>query len=316
LLFFRTGITMLKKIAVILLVIGLAACTGLVSFEAYASFQDSHKKQQAIQKKKAAWRQLKKYLSRETNKFKGRSGIVIKDLDTGWEFVHNGDRLFPSASLVKIPIMAGVFQAVKDGRVSLDQKVRVKAGDLVSGSGVIKSMPAGSTFTVEDLTRLMVTRSDNTAANILINMLGREYLNAYFKRLGLKKTNLSRKMMDFRYRRKGIENYTTPQDVSKLLERMYNGRFISPQVSDKCLSLLKMQKVKDRIPKKLPENVVVAHKTGLERSVCHDAGIVYTANGDFLICVLTKSRSSFKNSKDFIARIASYTYHNYKMRGL
>ncbi|MCU0651164.1 MAG: hypothetical protein MUC52_02910, partial [Candidatus Omnitrophica bacterium] len=65
---------MLKKIAVILLVIGLATCTGLVSFEAYASFQDSHKKQQALQKKKAAWRQLKKYLSRETNKFKGRSG--------------------------------------------------------------------------------------------------------------------------------------------------------------------------------------------------------------------------------------------------
>jgi beta-lactamase class A len=162
---------------------------------------------------------------------------------------------------------------------------------------------------------LMVTRSDNTAANLLIDLLGRKYLNAYFKRIGLRNTNLSREMMDFKYRKKGIENYTTSKDVSVLLEKMYKGTFINATVSRQCLALLKRQKVKDRIPRKLPRDVVVAHKTGLERSVCHDAGIVFTSNGDFLICVLTKSKAGFGTSKEFIARIAAYTYHNYKMKG-
>jgi beta-lactamase class A len=244
-----------------------------------------------------------------------RAGIVIKDLDTGWEFTYNGDRLFPSASIVKIPIMAAVLQAVQDRRIALDQKVTMNASDQTSGSGIIKAMPAGSQFTVEKLLELMVTRSDNTAANMLIRLLGRDYLNSYFKRIGLSNTNLSRDMMDFSCRRKGIENYTTPQDVSRLLEKIYKRTFVNAQVSEQCLALLKLQKVKDRIPRRLPENVVVAHKTGLERLVCHDAGIVFTPNGDFLICVLTKSKASFKSSKEFIARIAAYTYHNYKMMG-
>jgi beta-lactamase class A len=310
--------TMVKKIAAILLILGVVSGTGYFSFHAYANFQESRKKeQQALQKKKAAWFALKRYAGREAARFKGKTGIIIKDFDTGWQYAYNSDRLFPSASLVKIPIMAAVFQAVQENRLTLDQLVTLKGSDQVSGSGIIKTMSAGSQFTVGQLLELMVTRSDNTAANMLINLLGREYLNAYFKRIGLRNTNLSRKMMDFKDRRKGIENYTTPQDVSCLLEKMYKGSFINAQKSQQCLSLLKLQKVKDRIPRRLPEDVVVAHKTGLERSACHDAGIVFTPHGDFLICVLTRPRAktSYRTCKEFIARLAAYTYHNYKMKG-
>jgi beta-lactamase class A len=307
---------MLKRITAILLMIGILSGTGYFSYRAFASFQESRRQQQlTLQQKKTAWVALKRYLGREAVHFKGKAGIVIKDLDTGWEFTYNGDWLFPSASIVKIPIMAAVFQAVQERRVALNQKITMEASDQVSGSGLIKAMPAGSQFSVQKLLELMVTRSDNTAANMLIKLLGMDYLNAYFKSIGLRKTNLSRDMMDFKYRRKGIENYTTPQDVARLLEKMYNRTFVNAQVSGQCLALLKLQKVKDRIPRRLPENVVVAHKTGLERLVCHDAGIVFTPNGDFLICVLTKSKASYKSSKEFIARIAAYTYHKYEMRG-
>jgi beta-lactamase class A len=307
---------MIKKIIAAFLIMGVMAGTGYFSYHAYANFQESRKKQQiTLQKKKAAWLALKRYLGREATHFKGSAGIIIKDLDTGWVFAYRSDRLFPSASLVKIPIMAAVFQAEKDGKLTLDQLVTMKGSDQVTGSGVIKAMPAGSQFAVEKLLELMVTRSDNTAANILINLVGRDYLNAYFKRIGLRNTNLSRIMMDFKYRRQGIENYTTPKDVSVLLEKMYKGSFINAEVSGKCLALLKLQKVNDRIPRRLPDDVVVAHKTGLERLVCHDAGIVFTERGDFLICVLTKSKASYKSSKEFIARLAAYTYHNYKMNG-
>jgi len=191
----------------------------------------------------------------------------------------------------------------------------MKEADKAPGSGILKSKPAGSRYSIRTLTVLMITRSDNTAANMLIGLLGRDYLNSYFKRIGLNNTNLSREMMDFKKRREGIENYTTSRDVAILLERMYKGAFINKKVSAQCLDLLKRQQVRDRIPRKLPTDVVVAHKTGLERSVCHDAGIIFTENGDFLICVLTKSKSSFKTSKEFIARISAYAYHNYKMKG-
>lgn len=290
---------------------------GYFSYQAYGNYQETLKKKQAeLQKRKNAWLALKKYLGRESARFDGSAGIVLKDLDTGWEYTKNPTMLFPSASLVKVPIMAACFQAVQDKKISLEQNVVLRGRDQVLGSGVLKASPPGGSYSVEKLIELMVCRSDNTAANMLINLLGRDYLNSYFKRTGLKSTNLSRKMMDFSRRKKGVENYTTPRDVAFLIEKMYKGKFISPQVSDKCIGFLKMQKVKDRIPKRLPENVVVAHKTGLERSVCHDAGIVFTPEGDFLICVLTKSKSSFKTCKEFIAKISAYTYHNYKMRSL
>ena len=308
---------MFKKALIVLLIISVMSGTGYFSYQAYGNYQESRKKQQAaLQKKRAAWLALKRYLGRETAQFDGSAGIVLKDLDTGWEFTNNSNKLFPSASLVKVPIMAACFQAIEDKKMTLDQFVVLRGADQVMGSGVLKAMPAGSSYSVEKLIVLMVTRSDNTAANMLINLLGPGYLNAYFKRIGLKSTNLSRKMMDFSGRKKGIENYTTPRDVAFLLEKMYKKEFISPQVSDSCLAFLKMQKMKDRIPRKLPENVVVAHKTGLERAVCHDAGIVFTPEGDFLICVLTKSNASYRTCKEFIARIAAYTYHNYKMRDL
>jgi beta-lactamase class A len=79
--------------------------------------------------------------------------------------------------------------------------------------------------------------------------------------------------------------------------------------SERCLRVLKLQRVNDRIPKYLPVGVTVAHKTGLERSVCHDAGIIFSCNGDFLICVLTQhTNPNAQASKNFIARVALATY--------
>ncbi len=296
-----------------------AVCTGLVlavalaifGFNAYASYQDL---KVSLAKRQAAWTELKRDIKRESAGFKGKIGLIVKDLQTGWIISINEDGVFPSASMVKIPIMAACFKAAQEGSLSLDERIVIRAKDITPGSGLIKTMPPGSSFSVEELIGLMVTRSDNTAANILIKKLGLPYLNAYFRSAGLRNTNLSRKMMDFQRRRKGVENYTTPEDMSLILEKIYRGKCVNAAVSQKCLDILKDQKMKDRIPKRLPKNVVVAHKTGLERRVCHDAGIVFTEQGDFLICVLTKTpaKSGFKPAKHFIAKVAAYAYNSYQ----
>jgi len=116
-------------------------------------------------------------------------------------------------------------------------------------------------------------------------------------------------MMDFKARRVGAENFTTAGDMAHLLEALYCGRFINPDVSKKCLDLLASQKVNDRIPKRLPGGTLVAHKTGLETGICHDVGIVYTKNGNFLIVALTKHNDKAAGvSKVFIANLSFIIY--------
>jgi beta-lactamase class A len=110
-----------------------------------------------------------------------------------------------------------------------------------------------------------------------------------------------------------VENFTTAAEISSILEKFYRKEFINSGVSGKCLILLKHQKIGDRIPAKLPQGAVVAHKTGLERGVCHDAGIVFTENGDFLICVLTShANRTARPAKKFIAEVAFLTYNYYR----
>ncbi|MDD5439393.1 MAG: class A beta-lactamase-related serine hydrolase [Candidatus Omnitrophica bacterium] len=265
-----------------------------------------------LKKRKAAWKALKKNIALEILRFKGTSGIIIKDLDKDWELYHNKTRLFKSASLVKIPIMCAYFYAAAEHKVDLQQKIQLKRSDITSGSGILKGMPIGTSYTLDNLIRIMVTESDNTASNILINNLGFNTLNGYFKKLGLKDTNLSRKMMDFKARKRGVENYSSPRDMALLLQKVYDNKLVSPSVSEKVLRLLAGQKINDRIPRRLPKGTVIAHKTGLEQGACHDVGIVFTDRGNFLICALTEHPYQHAYlPKQFIAKVAALAYHYY-----
>ncbi|MGZ7064767.1 MAG: serine hydrolase [Candidatus Aminicenantales bacterium] len=260
----------------------------------------------------AKWARLEKDILRMLRDFQGELGFVIKDLRSGHAIVHDADKRFPSASMVKVPIMAACYKAVEEGRISLADVLILKRTDKVRGSGTLRAAPAGTAVTVGKLIELMITGSDNTAANMLIDLLGFEYLRSAFKDFGLDQTNLSRKMMDFRSRANGIENYTTPREMAEILEKIYRRTCVSPRASEKCLVCLKGQKVNDRIPRYLPRNVLVAHKTGLENKVCHDAGIVFTDKGDVLICVLTEGDTGATIAKRMIARISSLVYKIYK----
>lgn len=279
----------------------------------YDGIQKVKLERAVFEKKVRAWSDLKQKITMEINQFKGTTGVVVRDLDANWEITYNKDKLFPSASMAKIPIMAGTFKAAAEGRLKLDKVVKLKSNDKTSGSGILKDMHQGTSFTVEKLIGLMIYDSDNTATNMLINMVGIDYLNKSFKAFGLKHTNLSRKIADFLLRDRGVENYTTAEDMASILEKTYRKKLVNETVSEKCLKLLKLQQVNDRIPKYLPANVTVVHKTGLERSVCHDAGIVFTRKGDFIICVLTKhANSTSAASKEFIAKIAYHSYNYFK----
>jgi len=266
-------------------------------------------------KRKIAWETLKGEIKKELDSFPGEAAILIKDLKRGNQISINQYHLFPSASLAKIPIMAACFYAVRDGKIELAEALRLEPPQRVSGSGNLKNSSPGAEFSVQKLIELMISESDNTATNMLIERLGFDYLNDCFKKLGLKNTNILRRMMDFESRKEGKENFTTVSDLAFLLEEIYHHRLINRRYSQMCLEFLKKQKIRDRIPAKLPEYTTVAHKTGLEKGLCHDAGIIFTPKGDFLICVLTKHRAkTAKLAKGFIAQIALDTYNCYQGR--
>jgi len=241
--------------------------------------------------------------------------ILIRDLGIfGPKFSYNENSSIVAASLIKLPVLAVVFVAENEGLLSLDQEVIIQRKDITGGSGILKAKKLPLALRLSELLKIMVSRSDNTATNKIIELLGFDYLNLKFKELGLHDTSLSRKMMDFKSRKKGIENYTSARDIAYLLEKIYKKDFLNKKFSELALSWLKQQKVKDRLPRYLPEGTVVAHKTGLERGIVHDAGIVFSAGGNYIICVMLSNASSYKKAKKFIAQLSLLTYNLYNTK--
>lgn len=241
------------------------------------------------------------------------SSFFIKDLGfPGLTLKKDSNIPFPAASIIKLPILAAAFKAVDQGLVSLDQKVAIHHSDISNGSGRLKTYKLPYVLSFQELLELMISVSDNTATNKVISLLGFKFINDTFAELGLDATVLARKMMDFKQRRKEIENYTCSKDIVFILDKIYHRRLVNKKLSELALSFLKKQKVRDRIPRYLPEGVVVAHKTGLERGVVHDAGIVFSQGGDYIICVLAKKNTSFKQAKKFIAQVSLLTYNLYQ----
>ena len=298
-----------RNILISLLLIIILPVGTVFSYRYYQSYKENQKKKLIFEKRKANWLTLRQRLTDGMAKFNGEVGIVIKDLEMNWVISFNKEKLFPSASLAKIPIMAACFLAAEEGRFKLDRQIALKDSDKLTGSGILKDTRPGATFTVEELIGLMIYDSDNTATNILTNMVGIDYLNNSFKTFGLKNTELSRRIADYKSRDAGLENYTTVEDMALILEKIYRRVLVNKDISEKCIKLLKLQRISDRLSKYLPVETLVAHKTGLERGICHDVGLVFTSEGDFLICVLTKhSNSNSAPSKEFIAKAALHAY--------
>jgi len=262
-----------------------------------------------VQRKSKFFQDLKSIVSEGFKSSGTEYAFFIKKLGfSGLKLMHEEAKQFPAASLIKLPILAAAFYAIGEKKVSLEEIVVIKKRDVAGGSGKLKALSLPRKLTFGQLLELMISSSDNTATNKVIEILNFKYINSIFKRLGLTDTTLARKMMDFSQRKNGIENYTSAADISYLLEKIYRGRLVNQRLSKLALIFLKKQKVNDRLPRYLPAEAVIAHKTGLERGVVHDAGIVFSPKGNYLICVLVKGVKSAK-AKKFIAQLSLLAYN-------
>ncbi|MFN3966953.1 MAG: serine hydrolase [Endomicrobiia bacterium] len=294
----------IKKFLILILILIFPAV-------AYFSIIEGYKYHQYLQKKKV-YKTLSFEIAKNASEFYGKVGIYIKDLKTGITVGYNEDELFPSASLVKTPLMGVAFKAQKEGLLNFDDEIILRNKYKTGGSGILKRCKSGKKFKIKEILELMITESDNTATNILTEILGFDYINNTFKNdFGFSVTRFERKIMDLYLRKRGIENYTTAKEMGLFLEKLYKGEIVSKQASKEMIEILSRQKQNDRIPRFLPQNLSVAHKTGFLRKVCHDTGIVFTPNGDFIVCILTSDFKSTRLAKNFIGEIAYRTYRCY-----
>lgn len=218
----------------------------------------------------------------------GTFGLVIRVIDTDEEININGDEVFPAASIIKIPVLLEAFRQSLDGRLNLAEQITLRNEDKVGGMGVLKELTQGITLPFIDILTLMIIISDNTAANIAITKVGMENVNSYMKQLGLNKTILQRKMMNLEARKRGLDNFTSPKDMADLLQKLVTKNILNEWSCEKALEILKKQQVNDRIPRYLPEEISVAHKTGELVGVRHDVGIVFAKKHPFIISAMAK----------------------------
>src|SRR6185369_17178025 len=188
-------------------------------------------------------------------------------------------------STIKLAIVYELFKQVEEGTIRLDEMLTLDRARAVGGSGVLFELGT-PTLSIRDYATLMVTLSDNTATNILIDRLGMERIAARRQGLGLKGTKLRRHMMDTAAARRGEENVSTPDELVRLLQAMYGAGDAAHNTPSAPIELLKKPK-ESRLRKGLPPGVAAADKPGELDGVRVDAGNVFAKNRPYVFCVMT-----------------------------
>src|SRR5437867_2061355 len=268
------------------------------------------------------WKKLETRVDEIANRLDGVMGVAILDLTDGRVLLRNADRVFPAASSIKIAILLELYQQDQEARAGAKGKARLDdlytfdPKDLVEDSQVMAGLTPGVTrVTSRDLAQFMVAVSDNSAANILIDRVGKDNVNATLRGLGITKTMLRRKMMDIAAARRGDENVATPQEMARLLERIYKGKALNKELTGELIKRLKTLKKDSFLSYELPAGVELADKPGSLEAVRTDSGIVFAKNRPFAISVMTAYDRDERAAERAISEVALEAYRYFEMRG-
>ncbi|MBR1647241.1 MAG: serine hydrolase [Selenomonadaceae bacterium] len=205
-------------------------------------------------------------------------------------FIHNSHKI-RSASMIKVFIMAAVMEKVKSGEISLDEPLILEEYNMVDGAGILVGEAPGTSFKLRDVLELMITYSDNTATNMIIDRIGGDEINAYAERHGYNDTFLGRKMMFHEAIAGNGENYSSARDLGLFFKRLYNYQCVNEKFDKMMIDILLKQTDTDCFPAALPDKKI-AHKTGALDDVYDDGGIIYSNAGDAILVIMTENSAS------------------------
>jgi beta-lactamase class A len=232
----------------------------------------------------------------------GRYGVYIKSLKTGETYTSHEHETFESASLYKLWVMGATYEAIANGALSGDQMLKEDV-TVLNDKFQIASESAELTDgtieqTVSDSLTKMITVSDNYSALLLAWKLRLSTIASYLIKYGFDESKVG---VD------GESPTTTASDIGQFFEKLYSRKLGDQTVTDAMLSLLKRQVLNGKLPKYLPADTVIAHKTGELDTFSHDGGIVYTPKGDYVIVILTDT-SAPQAAVERIATISKGVY--------
>lgn len=248
----------------------------------------------------------------------GQWGIVLEDLTTSERWALNEHQRFYAASLIKVPIMTAVYAEAYAGRFALEEKRKLRREDLVGGSGVLQHMSPGTEIAIADLVALMIVQSDNTATNILIDLIGKEAIRAVMARTEMNNSQFYNKLMIVPAEREG-NNEVTAADMANHYRYLATGSIISLHSCQQMIDILKKQQIRDCLPLFLPnpEGEIIgmlplwelANKTGTVNNIQHDTGILYVGDKAVTVCVLSKDVEA-KRARETIGHIGRVVYEH------
>lgn len=233
--------------------------------------------------------------------------LSARNLDTGARFALGENVKVRTASTIKLPILCAAYQLAAQGRLSFDEKLTMRAEDVVSGSGVLREFTPGAQFTVRDLLRLMIVVSDNTATNLILDRITADSVNECLDAWGLPATRSMRKVRGDGNQLKEPSGFSkaglleenkrfglgssTPAEMVSLLERLEKGEIVSPAASQEMIEILKRQQYKDGIGRRVDAVMPVASKSGALDALRSDVGIVYSPAGRIAIAATVDGMS-------------------------
>lgn len=203
----------------------------------------------------------------------------------------NGSTQHASASMIKLVVLAALFDKVAAGEIDLSAQVEVKASDIVSGTGTVQDDGPG-TYELRELARRMIADSDNTATNVIVDLIGMDAVNEEASKLGLTGTVMARKMMDMVAADQGMRNRMTSDDAATILNLIASGKLVNEQMSELAMSFLLQQTINAGLTDAIPAGVQVAHKTGELNQAEHDGGVVLAAH-PYVLVVMTEGIDNY-----------------------
>jgi beta-lactamase class A len=234
--------------------------------------------------------------------------LYAKNLATGASYGFHADEAVPTASTIKLPIMAELFFEASEGRLDWNQKLTLRDADKVSGTGVIRELADGDELTIRDLMHLMIVVSDNTATNLILHKIGGNAVNSRMEKLGLQKTAVMHNIMESKVvpgasgsggptgvtlegAKPGNAKWDTgrscPRDMVTILEKLYRGQLVDKEASNEMISVLKRQQYHEGAGRKM-NGTVIASKSGALDHLRSDVAIIYSKQGPIAMAITVK----------------------------
>ncbi|MEO0828390.1 MAG: serine hydrolase [Cyanobacteria bacterium J06635_15] len=235
--------------------------------------------------------------------------VFMVNLDSGAYVDVDGSQSMPAASTIKVPILVAFLQAVDRGTIRLDQSLTLNQEDLATGSGDLQNQPVGSQYSALEVASLMIITSDNTATNMIIQLLGgQDGLNRQFRDWGLTETVLRNPLPDL-----SGTNTTSTQDLASLMARIDQGQLLELRSRDRLFSIMQRTKSRNLIPSGVGTEALIANKTGDIASTLGDVALIDLPNGTrYALAVLTTRPDNDGRARELIRRVSQEVYQELK----